>query len=255
MRTPLTPRELKDRILATGFYAQKQLFSKFRILSWSHSRRFEVASKMIRKFAPARLLDYGCGDGTFIALNLDFFPRSTGLDSDIGTLTNLKTRFATCPEVAFIEKLEDQAVYDLIVCMEVFEHCLPEVQNQILNTFQKHLTPEGHVLISVPIEIGFPLVIKQLGRHLAAFLRVKHYQYMETYTPQETLRAVFATEHTAFERRVYAGGQIGHKGFNWRSFKNQIEKKFRIVEVRFSPLSWLGAQFNSQVFFLCEKTR
>lgn len=251
------PLESKKGILAAGFYAQKLLFSKFRILSWSHARRFKVARKLIQTYKGSTLLDYGCGDGTFIEMNLDLFPKSTGLDRDAQTLAYLKTRFADYKDLSFIAELPDDTKFDVIACMEVFEHCLPQIQSEILNTINEHLEQDGHILISVPIEVGFPLLLKQLGRRIAAFLKVKHYQYMETYTLSEVLKAVFATRNTSFERKIYAGGQIGHKGFNWRNFKKRIESQFKISKIAFSPLPLplVAAQFSSQVFFLCEKRK
>jgi SAM-dependent methyltransferase len=245
-------RALRDKLIASGFYAEKQLHSKFAVLSWSHSKRFEVAREMLIPYASGSLLDYGCGDGTLIAGNLDLFPRATGLDPDPKTISNLRERFAEIPNVNFIEKLTDEGPFDVICCLEVFEHCLPETQKRILRDLAENTKRNGHVLISVPIEVGIPLLIKQLGRHAASFLKIKHYQYMETYSLWMFLRALFATRNTVFERTVYAGGQIGHKGFNWRSFQKLVEEHFKISKIKFSPLHFLGAQFCSQVFFLCE---
>ena len=242
-----------DQLISSGFYAKKQLYSKFRLLAWSHASRFEQARKIIRPIASGRLLDYGCGDGTFIAKNLDLFSEATGLDPDQATIADLKTRFATVPKVSFIEKLTDPKRYDVIVCMEVFEHCLPQTQERILIEMREALSEKGHLLISVPIEIGLPLVLKQLGRRIASFLKIKHYQYMETYSMTEFARAFLATKSTYFDRTVYAGGQIGHKGFNWRYFKTQIERHFEVTLIRYSPVHWLGSQLGAQVFFLCQK--
>ena len=52
----------------SGFYAQKQIYSRSRLISWSHRGRFATGLRLARDVAGARTLDYGCGDGTFLGL-------------------------------------------------------------------------------------------------------------------------------------------------------------------------------------------
>ena len=54
-----------DPNLKQGHFAKKQLFSKSGIIRWSHRRRFEVAVAKSSAFAGLRVLDFGCGDGTY----------------------------------------------------------------------------------------------------------------------------------------------------------------------------------------------
>lgn len=51
-----------------GHYERKQLLSKDRLIAWSHRRRFETGLRLAGAFAGGRVLDYGCGDGTFLAM-------------------------------------------------------------------------------------------------------------------------------------------------------------------------------------------
>src|SRR5436190_22241918 len=57
--------------LAEGHFAKKQIFSKSWLISWSHRRRFETALRLAQQFAGRRILDYGCGDGTFLKMLMD----------------------------------------------------------------------------------------------------------------------------------------------------------------------------------------
>src|SRR5689334_11293876 len=87
------------QLLAGGAYARKQLYCKDRIVAWSHGSRFHTGRRLAEAFAGApppspspaagggegggaRLLDYGCGDGTFLALVHDLFPEAVGADLD-----------------------------------------------------------------------------------------------------------------------------------------------------------------------------
>ena len=49
-----------------GKYEQKQIYCKSKIISWSHNSRFEFARRLVGPFSGLKLLDYGCGDGTFL---------------------------------------------------------------------------------------------------------------------------------------------------------------------------------------------
>jgi 2-polyprenyl-3-methyl-5-hydroxy-6-metoxy-1,4-benzoquinol methylase len=50
-----------------GVYAKKQLFSRSRLVSFSHRRRFLTGLELVGPLAEGkRVLDYGCGDGSFI---------------------------------------------------------------------------------------------------------------------------------------------------------------------------------------------
>ena len=54
---------------ARGDYARKQIYCPSRVVAWSHGSRFDLARAAGRRRPrAARLLDYGCGDGTFVAL-------------------------------------------------------------------------------------------------------------------------------------------------------------------------------------------
>ena len=51
-----------------GYYSKKQIHCKDQLISWSHKRRFETGLRILKDLQPQRLLDYGSGDGTFIAM-------------------------------------------------------------------------------------------------------------------------------------------------------------------------------------------
>src|SRR5206468_2589261 len=57
-----------DAALRDGHYAAKQIFCKDRLIAWSHKRRFAAGLRLMEPWAGKRILDYGCGDGTFLGL-------------------------------------------------------------------------------------------------------------------------------------------------------------------------------------------
>jgi 2-polyprenyl-3-methyl-5-hydroxy-6-metoxy-1,4-benzoquinol methylase len=254
-----------DQLLAGGAYARKQLFCKDRIVAWSHGSRFRMARRLAEPLAGARLLDYGCGDGTFLALVHDLFPEAIGADLDPKQTADCVRRFASWTGLSFI--LTDDLAgpghngsFDLVFCMEVLEHCTDEVRSQVLQDLQRLVSTDGTVIVSVPIEIGPSLLGKQIVRMIAGWRRLGDYQYRETYTLWELGKMVFAGARTAIHRPVFRTEMTpgrptffhGHKGFNWRALRRQLEEYFRIQQVLFSPLAWLGGFLSSQAWVVCK---
>lgn len=251
--------------IATGHYAQKQLLSRNPLVRWSHGSRFALARELVAPFAGRRLLDYGCGDGTFLALVQDLFPDASGTDVDSGQVADCAARFAGFRRLAFFtaDRLAAPAhagLYDIVVCMEVLEHCPDDVQPRVLDQIREVTAPQGTVVISVPIEIGMPLVAKQGARALIAASGVREYATRERYTLSELARLVTAGAETVFPREEYVGSDrarttrfTGHKGFNWRALEKTIAARFAIERRLFSPLPMLGSLLNSQVWFVCRR--
>jgi SAM-dependent methyltransferase len=249
-----------------GHYAQKQLLSSSGLVRWSHGSRFRLARALVEPFAGRRLLDYGCGDGTFLALVHDLFPHALGVDVDAGQIADCARRFADAPGVSFLttDRLADPAHagrYDIVACMEVLEHCPDDIQTVVLDQMRDVTAAGGTVVISVPIEIGPTLAAKQAARGLIALGGLKEYSTRERYAPGELMRMVFAGPGTGFPREEYAGSDssgrpsrfTGHKGFNWKTLERAIGDRFSIQRRLFSPMPLLGSLLNSQVWFVCRR--
>jgi SAM-dependent methyltransferase len=154
---------------------------------------------------------------------------------------------------------EHAAQYDLIVCMEVMEHCLPDILERVLNDLRRLVKPHGTVIVSVPVEIGPTLLGKQLLRRAAALRNLGDYKYFEKYSLREFIKMLFAGKNSAIERAIYfddsrlrTGPSHGHKGFNWRALKLVLEKKFSVERMEFSPVGWSRGYFSSQAWFICK---
>jgi 2-polyprenyl-3-methyl-5-hydroxy-6-metoxy-1,4-benzoquinol methylase len=254
------------RLLEQGHYARKQLFSKNAIIAWSHRRRFALARELASPGAGGALLDYGCGDGTFIALAHDLFLEITGTDVDLEQLGDCRRRLHAVPNVRFasIDELRDPTQgghYDSVVCMEVLEHCPSDVQPQVLADLARLVRPHGIVVISVPIEIGPTLAVKQAIRAGAAATGLVEYEDRERYRISEFMRMLLARDTSQIERpatiTMNAHGDTsryhGHKGFNWRLLARVIEQTFVIERRLYSPVPLTGPWLNSQVWFVCRK--
>src|SRR5262245_17462705 len=210
--------------IKSGDYARKQIYCPSKVVAWSHTSRFRLAAKLTAGDGSGRLLDYGCGDGTFIALTAGTFASADGADVDVKQLADCRARLGQLAGVRFVatRDLEDQVhtgAYDVVTCMEVLEHCVDAERVRVLGELRRLMAPGGRVVISVPIEVGPALVGKQFFRALAAWRGQGDYRYRETYTPRELVAA--ALERPNLARAEYTvdtpAGPLrycGHKGCN-----------------------------------------
>lgn len=246
--------------IPSGHYAQKQLLSPSGLVRWSHGSRFRLARELVMPFAGRQLLDYGCGDGTFLSLVLDLFPQAVGADVASDQLADCSKRFADAPAIRFLhtdtlDESEHSKRYDVVVCMEVLEHCPDDIQHRVIERIARVTAAGGTVVISVPIEIGPTLLAKQTARALVALTGVSDYATRERYRSGELVTMLLASSTTDMPRQEYKGENgsryTGHKGFNWRRLENAIGKRLEIERRLFSPLPLVGSWLNSQVWFVC----
>jgi 2-polyprenyl-3-methyl-5-hydroxy-6-metoxy-1,4-benzoquinol methylase len=247
--------------IASGDYARKQIYCPNRVVAWSHGSRFALAARLAEPSRGGRLLDYGCGDGTFIALTHGTFAHAVGADVDAAQLAECRRRLGSLSEVEFVQTATVASAahtrrYDLVTCMEVLEHCTDVERVRVVAELGRLCSSRGRIIVSVPIEIGPALVGKQLFRALAAWRGQGDYQHRETYTPRELLAAALGRKRlsrpeycvdTPFGTVRYCG----HKGFDWRVLERDLHSHLEVEQRHFTPMPALKGLLNSQVWFVC----
>ena len=170
---------MPDLAIEPGAYARKQILSPSRLVRWSHGSRFELGRALIAPRAGGRLLDYGCGDGTFLALVHDLFPGAVGADPAARQTADCARRLRDLP-LTFTTPdslgASHTGAYDVVTCMEVLEHCLDDERRRVVGELARLARPGGLVVVSVPIEVGPSLVGKQVARALAAWRGLGDYR-------------------------------------------------------------------------------
>ena len=250
--------DLRDAV-SGGHYAQKQILSRDKLVAWSHARRFATALTLVRQFSGKRVLDYGSGDGTFLALAMmsDSPPAAvTGAELLDDVIEDCRTRYRAEPRMTFVQvaTLDDPAdrgLYDAVFCMEVLEHVFDWEPD--LARMARLLAPAGTLIISVPVETGIPVLVKQTVRTIAGWRKIGHYPGTTPYSWSELASAVFAGRTQHVTRPVFEfGGRPAHdhKGFNWRVLHERLKKEFEVTRVVASPYSWLGPGLATQVWFI-----
>lgn len=249
-----------------GHYAAKQIHCPNPLIAWSHSRRFQIGLELANCFltSGAKVLDHGCGDGTFLAMLLGESPKAEiGVGTEITPqlVADCRTRFDGIESLEFVRRDEivdghHAGTFDLITCMEVLEHVV-EVEHE-LRVLSDLLKPGAVLIVSVPVETGLPLVIKQVVRRFAGWRGLGDYPGDAPYTFAELAKSVFAGPRPHIRRPKFPTGEglpphHSHRGFNWMVLKRLLETQFDVVEVLASPLRRLPPHLNSQAWFIARK--
>jgi SAM-dependent methyltransferase len=243
-----------------GHYAKKQLGCKARLIAWSHATRFRIALTLAAQFAGQRVLDYGSGDGTFLAMLMTGRQKplaAVGAEVVPDQVVDCRTRLGHIPGLSFVSVDEltpehDTHRFDGLFCMEVLEH-VPD-WGPVLDRWQWLIRPGGKLIVSVPVETGPALAVKQLARRAAAWRGIGDYPGSAPYTWREYARSLVAGRAQHITRHVHQPQSAlpfhCHKGFNWRVLRDALAARFDMERVMSSPVRWLPPGWGSQVYFI-----
>lgn len=243
--------------IKTGDYARRHLFSKFWPTTFSHRARFKFALSLINKYNPQTVVDYGCGDGTFLLLIHDRVERGIGVEINYSDVEALKKSLTGLNNIQFFTVEEFRQLKelraDLVFCMEVLEHATDI--SGVIEMLKKCTSEKGCVIISVPNEIGFILIIKTILRRIGALFNVGFYKYHGRYYFKDFFSMLFANEDSRINRPMRAGtNEYTHVGFNWKYFKKRyLDDNFSVCSIEGSPFGFAGTCFSSQIWFTLKK--
>jgi SAM-dependent methyltransferase len=185
---------------------------------------------------------------------------AVGAELDDFQVNDCRTRLGSRQGLSFasiasLDNKDHHARYDAVVCMEVLEHVVS--LDLVINRLWRLLATDGTLLVSVPVETGVPLLVKQAARRVAGWRGIGDYPGTSPYTIVEYWKSVRAGERQHIARPVY--GTDGdspfhdHKGFNWMALRARLESRFTLERTVASPFSWLGPHLATQVWFVLRK--
>lgn len=218
-------------------YAQHTYNSSNPLARFAHRQRFKHSLAAIPVKHGASVLDFGCGDGKLLNSLKEQSPdlelKLVGYEPFMESVTNNLIMIYKS-----LDKIKSLGKFDVICCFEVLEHFNTKNQLDFLKTMASMLTEGGVMVISVPIETGFPSVVKNLRRVLL--------HNLDLYSAKNIFKSAFSI---AVPECREGNGYLSHMGFNHKDFENLLKKRFIIGKKMFSPFKGLGVQFNSQVFY------
>lgn len=213
------------------------------LIRFAHRRRLEKALEMIGNSANLRLLDYGCGDGLFLAKLAQRHhcaDRIFGFEPYMNVLPKSNINIFREWESAEQQFQGDQAA-TIVTCFEVFEHLPLDKQAQALVQIRRVLRQDGRLIISVPIECGLPSLPKNIFR----YMRFSRTQY-DIYNLKNIVKSVLSIPIPECRS---GSDYLSHMGFYFKDLEKIIEQYFLIIKKTYSPFFVLGASWNSQVFY------
>lgn len=193
-----------------------------------------------------KILDYGCGSGTFVERLVNLNVNAVGYEPIMKERAN-----SNLPIYSQLGDLGDLGPYGLVTLLETIEHLSDGELDVFVDTCDRLLLPRnGRILITAPIEIGPALLLKEFSRYLSSVQGTKFRAARSEYSARELLMAAFIgiparrTEHI----------KVSHKGFDFRrSIRYLRGKGLRVKILSYGPLpikTWYG---NSQVFLLASR--
>lgn len=220
-------------------YANSTYNSQNRLARFSHRYRFNIGVDLVLEKPFTTILDYGAGDNKF----LDELYKEKN-DIELSAFEPVMS-ISTAGKTQVFTKLSElkNKKFDVITCFEVLEHFNELNQNQILKRINELLQEGGRAIISVPVEIGFVSIVKNIKRMNFRKVSLKEIN---------NILKCFVGKQIP-EIRQNDGYIFSHVGFNHKLLEKIILKKFKIIKKETSPLKILPSTFNSQIFYVLEK--
>ncbi len=217
----------------------------------SHRGRLQAFLQLIKDVRGASALDWGCADGFILKklLSCGVIESGIGIDIDPGQVALNRENFKEVKELSFFTpdefRLEhSNKKFDLVLCTETLEHV--QYPQEILSKIRGVASESSTIIISVPIEVGPSLLIKQFGRFIANLKG--NYGYPKYRLLELVAAGVFWNVGALAKERV-----DGHKGFDYRVVCQLIKEHFLIKKTIYSPFYLLGALFNSTVYWVLRR--
>jgi 2-polyprenyl-3-methyl-5-hydroxy-6-metoxy-1,4-benzoquinol methylase len=213
------------------------------IARFAHRTRMRKSKRLVGPFliGSATLLDYGCGQGRYLhnlAMEIKGDqPQVTLLGYD----PYMSAKFEGYRIVSDPTAIAPESV-DILTSLEVCEHLTDEEFQEFMDFAVKVMAPDGRLLVSVPIETGPVVLLKEVSRSIL-------FRRRPTLSASELFKAaLFGIPARRAEDR-----KTSHRGYDWRVTQQILLETFHCEHIEFSPLpykSWYG---QSQVFMRFRK--
>jgi 2-polyprenyl-3-methyl-5-hydroxy-6-metoxy-1,4-benzoquinol methylase len=233
-------------------YSKLTIENDAAIKRFSHTRRFKIALDMLKLEFGESVLDYGTGDGYFLISlkNKNSKAKAFGYEPVSEMFDNLLANLRDSnylDEVQVFQSLDSllDMHFEKITCFEVLEHLDRNLQKNALQNMKKMLRQDGLLLISIPIEVGFSSLIKNV-------LRIILGQEHDARNLTNIIKS-FLCIHIERESSPYISSHIGFYFHDLE--KIFLEEGLLIKQIVYSPFKYWGSIVNSQIFYILSVRR
>ncbi len=218
----------------------------------SHRRRMDRALSILDGRSFARAADVGAADGWYLQelIRRGEVGEGLAIERDPDMIAGGAAVSATMPltwarpDDPVVEA--QRGTFDLVACLETLEHV--DDPFALMADVVDLAAPGGTILISVPVEVGPSLLVKQTGRWMAN--RKGDYGY-ERYTWQELCQAgVFGRVGELSRVNLHS-----HKGFDYRRIAAALGSRVDIERTVYGPVHVLGPVMASTVYWVTRRPR
>lgn len=233
-------------------YDERQNFNG--VTRFLHSFRHNLASDFVGEVAkgvpgrPVRVFEIGCATGrTFGEISRSHAIEYTGVDANQKFIDAAKVRHAAARNASFLRaNAADPALYagvsaDIVFALETLEHIPERDVVRIVENVCRIVRPRLFI-VSVPIEIGPVVWIKNIGSRLMGYRRT-------AYTPSQTFWAGL------YMLNKLPRHTVTHVGFNWFWLEQTIRHNAHIRESRSLPYRFIPKMLAPTVMFVAEPRR
>ncbi|MDH3744189.1 MAG: class I SAM-dependent methyltransferase [Acidobacteriota bacterium] len=223
------PYHFVPRYTEAGFVQSVTL--RWGYLYWSYLR---VVLDLVEELRPASLLDVGSGDGRLLAEVSNRIPdtRAVGVDTSERAVA-LARALSPGGEFCVGDVTEPgflQGTYDAITLVEVLEHVPPAQLPAFRTALRKHLSPVGHLIVTVPTT--------------NMDVQAKHYQHFDL----DSLVAALG-DGFVLERALY----LNRQSRLCRLFDHLVTNRFFAVREP-QLLAWLLRAYQRKYLYADSKT-
>lgn len=200
----------------------------------AHRRRFASSMAAVAHLPRgSSIFDYGCGQGRFLShLNAD----RPGFYSLAGFDPFQAQKYEGYSVVSNLDYVTDTSV-DFMTCLEVCEHLSNEHMQTFIEFAGRKLKPGGTLLVTVPIQKGPVVLLKEANRCV-----------LHRRAPEHSLKEMVSTVLFGTLPARTEDIQGSHKGYDFEDTIAQIKRRFGEPRIAYSPFPTLGWRANSQVF-------
>jgi SAM-dependent methyltransferase len=223
---------------------------------WLQRRRLASAVRICQSLPqpPASLCDFGAGNGELCKHLAERFraARISCYEPTPNLLVEARQNLSGIDHVAFYADVQglESAQFDVVLCLEVFEHLPDDEIAAALGNITRVLKPGGHIVIGAPVETGLPALYKgifRMSRRYGAFdASIGHVIRAFLGRPPKPRPVSEITPGFRYH--------FDHMGFDFREFEASISDHFELNKTPTGFWSVLGAAVMPEIYFVIDTT-